>query len=297
MAASPGRPAGFAFRALKKPEEFRHAEELQRDAPGEEGAPSVPAPLLRTVQDNGGLVLGAFADIYLAGVTVSSIGWDGTTLYHQVLATVVRPEYRSHHLGTRLMAFERDEVLRLGLGEVRWEFDPLHRAAASLSVRRLGARPDRYLADYYGQAGDAGSGRDETDRLHVRWELSAAEVERRVGGELPRAEDDLARHARSSPIVQTEPGDSGLRLPTSVAEPTGPSASLEIPFDLASIRSHEPKSVRRWRHAVRDAFRAAFDLGYRVDDFAVVARDHERRAFYFLAPPPEGGTEPSPAPR
>ena len=292
MAGAAGRSGGFAFRPLKKPEEFRHAEELQREGLGDEGAAWVPAPLLRSVQDNGGLVLGAFADIYLAGLTVSSIGWDGSTLYHQALVTVVRPEYQKHRVGFRLLAFARDEVLRLGLGEVRGEFDPLSRAAASLSVRRLGARPDRYLTDYYGQATPGAGGRDETDRLHVRWELSAPEVERRVGGTVPGADDDLARHGRSFPIVQTELGESGLRLPTQVAEPNGSSATLEIPFDLASIRAHEPRSVRRWRHAVRDAFRAAFDLGYAVDDVAAVLLEHERRAFYFLAPRPSGTAGP-----
>lgn len=297
MAEAPGRSGGFAFRPLRKPEEFRQAEELQRVTFADEGAPAVSAPWLRTIQDNGGLVLGAFADIYLAGVTVSSIGWDGVRLYHHVLVTVVRSEYQSHRVGFRLMTFERDEVLRLGLGEVRWEFDPLQRAAASLSIRRLGARPDRYLADYFGQAGGAGPARDETDRLHVRWELAGAEVERRVGGSSPRPEDDLARHGRSTPIVQTEPSDLGLRLPTAVAEPSGPSATLEVPFDLASTRAHEPRSVRRWRHAVRDAFRAAFDLGYAVDDFAVVSLEHERRAFYLLAPSPAAEVERPPPPR
>jgi len=297
VAETPGRSGGFAFRPLKKPEEFRNAEELQRATLADEGAPTVAAPLLRAIQDNGGLVLGAFVDIYLAGVTASSIGWDGTTLYHELLATVVRPEYRGHRVGSRLMAFERDEVLRLGLGEVRWEFDPLQRAAASLSIRRLGARPDRYLPDYFGQAPAGGATRDETDRLHVRWELGAAEVERRVGGSFPRPEDDLGRHGRSSPIVRTEAGELGLRAPTAVEEPTGPSASLEIPFDLTAIRAHEPRSIRRWRHAVRDGFRAAFDLGYAVDDFAVVTLEHERRAFYLLAPSPAAGPEPPTASR
>jgi predicted GNAT superfamily acetyltransferase len=97
--------------------------------------------------------------------------------------------------------------------------------------------------------------------------------------------------------VRTEPGESGLRVPVEVAEPTGPTATLEIPFDLLSIRNHEPRSVRRWRHAVRDGFRAAFDLGYAVDDFASVTLEHERRCFYLLrldrvreppGPPPPG---------
>jgi len=297
VATAAARTGDFTFRELRKPEEFRHAEELQRESLGDAAALVVPAPLLRTVQDNGGLVLGAYADIYLAGVAISSIGWDGTTLYHHSHVTVVRPPYQNHRVGFRLKAFQREAVLRLGLSEVRWAFDPLHRPSASLAVRRLGARPDAYLPHYFGQLAESGPPKDESDRLHVRWELGSAEVGRRLAGELPSPDDDRRRYAAASCMLETEPAESGLRVPTVVAEPSGPAAALEIPFDLASIRAHEPGALRRWRHAVRDAFRAAFDLGYHVDDLVVVPIEHERRCFYLLrktdpAPP----RPPAPAP-
>ncbi len=295
MATAAGGPRDFTFRPLRTPEEFRHAETLQREAPGADAALAVPAPTLRTLQDNGGLVLGAFADIYLAGVAVAALGWDGTTLYQNVLATVVRPEYQNHRVGFRLGAFLRDEVLRLGLGEVRWAFDPVHRPSASLSVRRFGARPDALLANYYGRLAEPDGPRDESDRLHVRWTLADPAVERRLAGTLPTATEDAARLDGAAPLVETELGESGLRLPTAVAEPDGRRAHLEVPFDLASIRAHEPASVRRWRHASRDAFRAAFDLGYVVDDFASVSIAHERRCFYFLGPAPPPAEAGAPA--
>jgi predicted GNAT superfamily acetyltransferase len=276
---------GFRFRKLDKPEEFRQVSEVERSVYGPEASGLAPSvPLQRALQDNGGLVLGAFADIYLAGLTASTLGWDGTTLYHYSLLTAVRPEYQNHHLGTQLKLAQRDEVLRLGLHEVRWVLDPLLSRAAWLQVRRLGARPDRYLPHYYGQLADAVNQGLETDRVRVVWTLDAPEVERRVAGEHPSAEDDRRRWDRSSVIVETEPGESGIRIPSAVAEPTGPSAHLEIPFDLALVRQHEPSALRRWRHAVRDAFRVASDFGYAVDDFAVVPIEHERRSYYLLAP-------------
>jgi predicted GNAT superfamily acetyltransferase len=91
-------------------------------------------------------------------------------------------------------------------------------------------------------------------------------------------------------------GDSGIRVPAEVEEASRPEAAVEIPFDLALVRQHEPSAVRTWRHATRDAFRAAFDAGYVVDDFAVLSVEHERRSFYFLKaaeppppPPPSAG--------
>jgi predicted GNAT superfamily acetyltransferase len=278
-----GTVEGFRFRRLEKPEEFRQVEEICASVWGAEASVAVPPALLRGLQDNGGLVLGAFADIYLAGVTVSLLGWDGASLYHYVHFAVVRPEYQNHHLGFRLMAFHRDEVLKLGLSDIRGVFDPLHSRTAALLVRRLGGMPDRYYSHYYGQLSDTLNRGMETDRVRLVWPITSPQVSARLAGELPSPGDLLTRWKNSSPLVETEPGESGLRVPTAVGEPSGSSAHLEIPFDLESVREHEAATVRRWRHAVRDAFRAASDLGYIVDDFAVIAPEHERRSFYFLS--------------
>jgi len=286
---------GFRFRKLEKPEEFRQVAEVHRAVWGDEG---VPTTLQRALQDNGGLVLGAFADIYLAGFALSVLGWDGTTLYQYSHATAVRPEYQNHHLGLRLKAFQRDEVLKLGLSEIRWTFDPLQSRNARLNVRLLGGIPDRYYIHYYGQMPDLLNRDLESDRVRLRWEIASPGVEERLAGKAPSPEEDLARWKRSSAIVETEVGEKGLRVPTAVAEPDGAPAHLEIPFDLAAVREHEPSSLRSWRHAVRDGFRAAFDVGYRVDDFAVVTAGHERRSFYFLSPLPKGsGADTTGAPR
>lgn len=290
-----GKVEGFRFRRLEKPEEFRQVEEVERAVWGAESdGPTLPVPLLRALQDNGGLVLGAFADIYLAGFAVSMLGWDGVTLYHYSHLTAVRPEYQNHHLGFQLKSFQRDEVLKLGLPEIRWAFDPLQSRGAWLNVRRLGAKPDRYFPHYYGQLADAINQGVETDRIRAVWSIASPSVEARLAGRYPSPAEDRHRWETSSAIVETEPGESGIRVPNAVGEPTGASAHLEIPFDLALVRQHEPKALRRWRHATRDAFRAASDLGYVVDDFSVVSTEHERRSFYFLSrAPPEGAGAPA----
>lgn len=271
-------------------------DEIVRATWGAESAPDLSPMLQRVLQDNGGLVLGAFADIYLAGFSVALLGWDGVTLYETSYLTAVRPEYQNHHLGFRLKAFQRDEVLRIGLAEIRWVFDPLQSRNAWLMVRRLGGLPDRYYPHYFGQLPDAINRGLETDRVRLVWRITTPRVEERLGGHLPTRDEDLRRFQESTAIVETEPGESGLRVPTAVAEPSGTSAHLEIPFDLALIREHEPTALRRWRHAVQDAFRAALDVGYAIDDFGVVTSDHERRSVYFLTkrPPLEPAAEPSP---
>ncbi len=278
---------GFRFRRLEKPEEFRQAEEVERQALAEDALLVVPAAVQRTFQDTGGLVLGAFADIHLAGVVAASLGWDGSVLYQQLHAVAVRPEYQNHHVGFRLLAYLRDEVLGLGLAEVRGTIDPLQSRAAHLAIRRLGGRPTGYLPDHFGRRTEGPSADPETDRLLVRWKLADPAVERAMARSDGSPEGLLTRWHGSSAVVETEPGESGLRVPRSVVEPDGRPAHLEVPFDMAALREHEPASTRRWRHAVRDAFRLVFELGYVPDEFAVLSVEHERRAFYFLSRPAE----------
>lgn len=273
----------FRFRRLEKPEEFRAVEEVERAAFGlKTDVPTSPS-LQRAVQDHGGLVVGAFSDIHLAGFAVGFLGWDGTTLYHYSQTTAVRPEYQNHRVGFRLKAFQRDEVLRQGLGEIRWAFDPLSSRTATLAVRKLGASITGYKVHYYGQIDSEADSGTETDRVTVRWPLADARVEQRLGGQRPTREEDLARFAASTAIVETEVGETGLRAPSAVAEPSAERVHLEIPFDIGLVRTHASATLRTWRHAVRDAFRASFDLDYVVEDFAVITTDHERRSFYLLA--------------
>ncbi|MGA7860800.1 MAG: hypothetical protein WCB19_02965 [Thermoplasmata archaeon] len=283
-------PHDFAFRRLSKPEEFRNSEELQREAWGLTEEPPTSSTIQRAIQDNGGLVLGAFADIYLAGLTIGFLGWDGAQLYHYSHMTAVRPQYQNHHVGFRLKAFQREEVLKQGLALARWTFDPLQSKNARLNVRLLGARPDQYYVHYYGTMGSELNRGLESDRVRVTWALADPDVEARMAGQLPAPEQDLARWKESQALVETSIGDTGLRVPTTVSEPSRPRAHLEIPFDLQAIRSHESATLRTWRHAVRDAFRAAFDMGYRIDDFAVLKLEKERRSFYLLSAPPSPPT-------
>ncbi|MFZ0699871.1 MAG: GNAT family N-acetyltransferase [Thermoplasmata archaeon] len=296
MAAGAGPIEGFRLRRLDKPEEFRQVDQVHRLAWGGEEGDAVSPVLQRAVQDNGGLVLGAFADIYLAGFALGFLGWDGEQLYHYLHHLAVRPEYQNHRVGHRLMNYYRDEAIQLGLSEIRWVFDPLQSKNAMLFVRRLGARPDRYHSHYYGQMGDAVNAGLETDRVRVVWPFTTPKVVARLGGAFPSPVEDLQRWTSSSAILETEPGESGIRVPTAVAEPSAETSHIEIPFDLDLVRTHEHAALWRWRHAVRDAFRAAYDLGHRVEDFAVITAEHERRSFYLLRrrPPDPGAVSESP---
>jgi chorismate synthase len=269
---------------LETPEEFRAAEEVQRAAWGFSTDGPVPAAIQRAIADNGGLLLGAFDGPRLVGLSLGFLGREGERLYHYSQLTAVRPEVQNRHVGLALKAFQRQEVLRQGLSEIRWTFDPLQTRNARFNVRRLGGVPDRYFAHYYGPMADAINEGLETDRLRLIWSLNDPRVVERLGAHLPTPEQDEQRYHASSALVETVMGPNELRRPIAGHPPSGPSLHLEIPFDLSSVRDRDPGGVRRWREVTRAAFLAALEAGYRVDDFAILPIAGERRCFYFLVP-------------
>ena len=277
------------IRTLAAPEEYRAVEQVQRAAWGLTSDPPVPATIQRAIHDNGGLLLGAFSGREMVGFALGFLGREEEHLYHYSHMTGVLPAHQNRHVGRALKLRQRDEVRAQGLDEIRWTYDPLQSKNAFFNIRRLGGIPDRYYPRYYGPMGDALNEGLETDRLRLIWPLSHPKVESRLRGEYPSPADDEAWLAGASALIETALGDQGLRRPATVRLPTNPRAYLEIPADLAAVRTRDPGSARRWREAVREAFLGALEHGYEVEDFTVLSLKGARRAFYLLSQPEAKG--------
>lgn len=284
--SAPRAPDPIEIRRLATPEEYRAAEEVQRAAWGFVADGPVPTPIERAINDNGGLALGAFDGERMVGMSLGFLGRDGSSLYHYSHLTGVRPEYQNRQVGWRLKCRQREEALREGLSEIRWTFDPLQAKNAYFNVRRLGGVPDRYYPRYYGVMSDSLNAGLETDRLRLRWELRSPRVVRRVEAVPPSSAEEPSAVDGTQPLLESEVGPAGLRRPVSVGPSRGDRVNLEVPVDLAGVRTRDPGSAQRWRETVRDAFGPAFAAGYRVEDFVVVRIGTERRAFYLLTHAP-----------
>lgn len=276
------RLPGVLFRQLDTTEEFRAVQDVQKDAWGLDKDPPVPATLMRAFQDNGGLLLGALRERALVGFSMGFLGREGSATFHYSHMTAVRRNDQAQHLGHELKLYQREEVLRQGLTEIRWTFDPLQSRNAMRSVRRLGGRPIRYLPRYYGPMSDAINAGLETDRLLLLWPITSRRVEERIRETPSAPEGDPERWKRSFPVIETALRPSGVRIPVSPRAPESDELALEIPVDLGRVREAEPGGAQLWRAATREAFETAFAQGYRVDDFVRLTIDGETRCFYLL---------------
>lgn len=166
------------YRPLAGISEFKAAEAMQRAVWGE-GDKEDPFDLMMVVQNEGGLVGGAFVDGKLLGYVFGFPTRDPLVQYSHRLA--VLPEARGLGLGAGLKRYQRRWCLENGIRRIRWTYDPLRKTNAALNIRVLGAEASTYYRDFYGEMTGINEGAP-SDRLRVDWVLDAPVVESRMAG-------------------------------------------------------------------------------------------------------------------
>jgi predicted GNAT superfamily acetyltransferase len=227
------------IRELRGIAEFRKAEGLQTEVWGRGDTPD-PADLMMVIQEEGGLIAGAFKEDRLVGYVFGFPTRDPGVQHSHRLA--VAPDMRGRGLGAELKWFQRDWCLARGINHVRWTFDPLRITNARLNLNRLGGRSCTYLVDYYGEMGGINKGLP-SDRLLVDWRLDDPIVAQRAYG------------SRSAGAVA-----GSLFVPTVRWEAEG------RPGDA----SHELADLERLRRELQAAFADGYYMvGVSGDDFVL----------------------------
>lgn len=221
------------YRPLKGIQEFKAAEEMQRTVWGE-GDKEDPFDLMMVVQNEGGLVGGAFADGKLLGYVFGFPTREADVQYSHRLA--VLPEARGLGLGAGLKRYQRRWCLENGITRIRWTYDPLRPTNAALNIRVLGAEASIYYRDFYGDMTGINQGAP-SDRLRVDWVLNDPDVVRRMEGD---------------------------RRPLTLQ---GDARTIPIPAGFEDAMKADPERATALRLESRALFEAAFAEGFVVRDF------------------------------
>ena len=269
--------------------EYHTIEGIQREAWGFSDLDIVPAATLIATQQAGGIVLGAFDGDRMIGFAYAFPAFaDGRASMHSHMLAVL-PAYRNSQTGYYLKLAQRLSALAKGIDEISWTFDPLQSLNAHLNFSKLGVISRRYIANFYGEATSSplhsGFG---TDRLWVRWLLNSNRVKERTSGarsslaedniEFPKDPGRLIKMA----LIYSEEGGRPLLGDFS----RGLSAhrcTIEIPYDINSVKEGEPALGTEWREATRAAFLAAIEAGFVVEGFMRVDSERGPRCFYLLS--------------
>lgn len=282
---------------LESIEDIRSVEQLQRQVwPGDD-IEVVPAHLLITAVQNGGLLIGAYEDDLLVGFTFGFPGLystpDGPRLKHCSHMLGVLPDYESRGIGFLLKRAQWQMVRHQGLDRITWTYDPLLSRNAHLNIARLGAVCSTYLRDEYGPLRDGLNAGLPTDRFQVDWWINSRRVETRLS-KRPRERLELAHYlAGGSSIINPTRLEDNQPHPTQLstaeiiesAQATGPDQPLllmEIPAEFRLLRKAVPALALDWRLHIRQLAEALFAAGYIVTDFLHLPGETPR-SFYVLS--------------
>lgn len=275
------------IRLLEFPEEMEAVEQLQRQVwPGDE-TEIVPAHLLITAAQHGGLLLGAFEEEKLVGFVFGFPGLenlpDGPHPIHCSHMLGVLPSHRDTGLGFALKRAQWQMVRHQGLSRIIWTYDPLLSRNAHLNIARLGAVCHTYLRSQYGELRDDLNAGLPSDRFQVDWWIRTRRVERRLS-KRSRGTLGLSQFQKAGIQVLYSPAarpDGLLHPPETFSLPDDRLALAEIPPDFLTLKSADLALARDWRFFSREVFETCFAAGYLVTDF--VFDRASGRSLYVLA--------------
>jgi predicted GNAT superfamily acetyltransferase len=197
------------------------------------GGREIPQNLMQAFVHNGSYFVGAFRGDEILGATFGFIGITGGTHLHSHMSAV-DPHSRDLGVGALMKrhqytwAFERD------IPFITWTFDPLVRKNAGFNISKLGVEVAEYYPDFYGSMADLVNAGDVSDRIMVKWHVSA----------------------------NTPPSSNALsHLPAGAI-------SIPIPEDIVALRARSTEEAMVERLRVRAEFLKAFEKGYKVIGFS-----------------------------
>lgn len=280
------------IQSISSYQEALAVEELQRLVwPGSD-TDVVPAHLLKTIENNGGILLGAYAEDQLVGFVLGFIGVDEASpsrvaagkLKHCSHMLGVHPDFRDQGIGYQLKLAQRRVLQSQGIRLATWTYDPLESRNAYLNIHRLGATCKHYLANAYGAMRDQRNQGQPSDRFEVEWWLTSPRVEIRIQGSRPPL--DLANYLAAG-TVKVNPAvlgkDDLLRPAKTIAPLEGNLLLVEIPAHYAGIKDKDPSLALDWRHHSREIFQEAFSGGFLITDFLHLAGEQFPRSYYLLS--------------
>ena len=255
----------YTFRPFTTVEEYHECVALQEDTWGHGFSERVSPAILKVGQILGGVSSGAYdAEGRLVAFVFGLTGLRNGEVVHWSDMLAVRPELRDAGLGRKLKAYQRDEVLALGVEKMFWTFDPLQSRNAHLNLTRLGAVVREYNPNKYGDTDSPLHQGIGTDRFVALWQLASDRVQRRLAGgsdldHLAAVDVPSALTAEDS-LPYPTPGTPDLELGNDFVR-------VAIPSNIVSLMRDDLDLAVAWRVATRAVFTHYLAAGYEVREF------------------------------
>ncbi|MGC1208671.1 MAG: hypothetical protein WA880_12010 [Ornithinimicrobium sp.] len=180
-------------------------------------------------------------DRVVIAASVGFFGPPGQPLHSHI--TGVAGSAVGRGIGRALKLHQRAWAIGRGVMEITWTFDPLVARNAFFNISTMGARAVAYYPDHYGPMIDGLNAGQGSDRMLMRWDLTA----------------DLPMRGANAAASSTRHTDQDVR-------------HINIPLDIEALRRTNPDQAIEWRTATRAAFTKLVGEGWRVTGIERPAR-------------------------
>lgn len=269
----------YAIRRLESPDDYHAFEGLQKEVWGGNIAEVITPAMAAIVQKIGGIAAGAFDEHgQMAGLVFGFTGYRGGHLVHWSHMLAVKEKMRNSGVGRQLKLYQREELLKLGVDEVYWTFDPLVARNAFFNFNRLGVSAEEYAVDMYGPGGDSELFRGlGTDRLVVVWQIAKEYIRAALEGRLTF---DSRPYTKTPMVVSRGVEGDQTSPPVLKKDVHEERIRIEIPPDIHLVRDTSGSAALAWRKMTRSAFQTAFSEHYEIAGF--YREEASERCFYCL---------------
>lgn len=252
----------FVIRPMESISDFKQCVTLQETIWGPGFSETVPVAILKVSQRLGGVAVGAYDEAgELAGFVYGMTGLENGRTVHWSDMLAVRPGLDGAGLGPRLKAYQREQLLGIGVDTVYWTFDPLESRNAHVNFSKLGVIVREYAENMYGDTTSPVHQGIGTDRLIALWMIGTDRVARRVAGDhgpAPEADRDAV------PVFQVSGDQEELRPGESDLDLEARAVLVPIPASIQAVKARSADAAVEWRHATRAALRTYLERGYQV---------------------------------
>ncbi len=266
------------IRRLETPQDYEAFENTMKEIWESGERDIIPSHLLRAINDQGGLILGAFEEEKMVGVLVGFLAYHNGILHHHSHMTGALERHKG--IGYQLKQKQREFVLSQGLNLITWTFDPLISSNAYFNFAKLGVISRTYHRNYYGEMRDLLNLGTESDRFLVEWWLKSEDAAKKAQGTFQQpALDEVLSQA--TVINETEKNDF-REITSHNLNLTSRTLLVEIPADINAIKKKNKELARKWRETTREIFENYFAKGYTAHNVISETKEGERRSFYLL---------------
>lgn len=262
-----GANPNLTVKMIESVRDMKFTHGIQRNVWGYRDASIIPFTQLISIQNNGGLVLGAYLNERLVGFLFGFLGRSGDKLYMFSQRMGVLPQVQSQGIGRQLKLAQREAVLAQGIDLIVWTYDPLEGKNAMLNIERLGGITRTYARDIYGRVDNPLQSGLATDRFLVEWKLNHPHVLER----LDAAQTTPSPETWEEAYRLVNYANWGSELPRPIAADLDLNDDVllvQVPANLQAIRRRDLKVAAGWRNTTRVIFESYFARGYAVTGFA-----------------------------